>query len=75
MCVFRKLRANSRSTMNLNLFIPDAYFLYLLKTSENDKVFLCFQGVERMGALRTNRYGKMFHDFNASTKLYHRRSK
>ena len=29
-----------------NPFIPNAPFLYLLKKSENHKVFSCFQGVE-----------------------------
>ena len=29
-----------------NPFIPNAPFLYPLKTSENGKVFCCFQGVE-----------------------------
>ena len=31
----------------LNPFIPNAPFLYPLKTSENRKVFWCFQGVEK----------------------------
>ena len=30
-----------------NLFILSAPFLYLLKTSENSKVFWCFQGLEK----------------------------
>ena len=30
-----------------NPFVPNAPFLYPLKTSENRKVFLCFQGVEK----------------------------
>ena len=29
-----------------NTFIPNAPFPYPLKTSENRKIFLCFQGVE-----------------------------
>ena len=32
---------------NINPFIPDAPFLYPLETSENLKVFWCFQGVEK----------------------------
>ena len=28
-------------------FVPNAPFLYPLKTSENLTVFLCFQGVQR----------------------------
>ena len=31
----------------LNPFVPNAPFLYTLKTSENRKVFWCFQGVEK----------------------------
>ena len=34
-----------------NLFVPNASFLYPLKTSENLKVFWCFQGVEK-GCIR-----------------------
>ena len=32
---------------NINPFVPNALFLYPLKTSENRKVFWCFQGVEK----------------------------
>ena len=32
---------------SINPFVPNALFLYLLKTSENLKVFRCFQGVEK----------------------------
>ena len=32
---------------NFNPFVPNAHFLNPLKTSENRKVFLCFQGVEK----------------------------
>ena len=31
----------------LNPFVPNAPFLYLLKTLENRKVFWCFRGVEK----------------------------
>ena len=31
----------------LNPFVPNAPFFYSLKTSENPKVFWCFQGVEK----------------------------
>ena len=31
----------------LNPFVPNAPFLYPLKTSESHKVFWCFQGVEK----------------------------
>ena len=31
----------------LNPFVPNAPFLYPLKTSENLTVFLCFQGLEK----------------------------
>ena len=33
--------------ISLNPFDPNAPFLYPLKTSENRKVFWCFQGVEK----------------------------
>ena len=31
----------------INPFVPNPSFLYLLKTSENQKVLWCFQGVEK----------------------------
>ena len=31
----------------INSFVPNAPFLYSLKTSENRKAFWCFQGVEK----------------------------
>ena len=31
----------------INPFVPNAPFLYLLKTSENLTVFCCFHGVEK----------------------------
>ena len=34
-------------TFLLNPFVPNAPFVYPLKTSENSKVFWCFQGVEK----------------------------
>ena len=40
-------------TNYLTPFIPNALFLYPLKTSENLKIFLCFLGVEK-GAFGTN---------------------
>ena len=45
-----KFRHFSRSGIYLSLinpFIPNAPFLYPLKTSENRKVFWCFQGMEK----------------------------
>ena len=36
-----------------NIFVSSAPFLYLLKTSENHRVFWCFQG-ERKDAMGTN---------------------
>ena len=39
--------------ININPFIPKTTFLYPFKTSENRKVFWCFQG-QRKGALGTN---------------------
>ena len=41
---------------SINSFIPNGPFLYPLKTSENRKVFWCFQGVEK-GCIR-NKYIK-----------------
>ena len=40
----------------VNPFVPNAPFLYPLKTSENRKVFWCFQGVEKgcIGNKRVN---------------------
>ena len=37
----------AKSMENLNTFVPNAPFLYPLKTSENLTVFWCFQGVEK----------------------------
>ena len=37
----------SLNDLELNAFGPNAPFLYPLKKSENLKVFLCFQGVEK----------------------------
>ena len=36
-------------SLKLNPYVFNAPFLYPLKTSENRKVFLCFQGVEKKG--------------------------
>ena len=38
---------------SIKLFVSNAPFLYVLKTSENGKVFRCFQGVGK-GAFGTN---------------------
>ena len=38
---------SSKDLTRLNSFIPNAPFLYPLKTSEKWKVFYCFQGVEK----------------------------
>ena len=35
--------------IKFNNFVPDAPFLYPMKTSENLAVFLCFQGVKKGG--------------------------
>ena len=37
----------SKHRSNINSFAPNAPFLYSLKTSENRKVFLCFQGIQK----------------------------
>ena len=39
--------------MFFNLFVPNAPFLYLLKTSENRMVFWCFQELEK-GSIGNN---------------------
>ena len=36
-----------RNSSPFNLFVPNAPLIYPLKTSENRKVFWCFQGVEQ----------------------------
>ena len=36
----------------INLFVPNAPFLYPMKTSENLTIFWCFQGVEK-GSIRS----------------------
>ena len=33
--------------ISVHPFLPNAPFLYPLKTIENRKIFLCFQGVEK----------------------------
>ena len=38
---------SSKDLTRLNSFVPNAPFLYPLKTSEKWKVFYCFQGVEK----------------------------
>ena len=37
---------STRALLNRNSSVPNASFLYPLKTEENLTVFLCFQGVE-----------------------------
>ena len=39
--------SNSNNLSFLNPFVPNAPFVYPLKTSENHKVFWCFHGVEK----------------------------
>ena len=45
--VFRGCIVRPRDMKWINPFVPNAPFLYPLKTSENRKVFWCFQGVEK----------------------------
>ena len=40
-------KCKENTSMLINPFVPNAPFLYTLKTSENLKVFLYFQGVEK----------------------------
>ena len=42
-----KLSLQSMFWITFNPFVPNALFLYHLKTSENFMVFWCFQGVEK----------------------------
>ena len=37
----------SNDLLDINPFVLNALFLYLLKTPESRKVFYCFQGVEK----------------------------
>ena len=43
-----------------NPFVPNAPFLYPMKTPENLMVFLCFQGVEK-GCIGMNHWNKAVH--------------
>ena len=43
---------------HFNTFVPNAPFLYHLKTSEKHKVFCCFQGVEK-GCIRAKRVNEL----------------
>ena len=47
--------------MGFNSFVPNAPFLYTLTTSENLKVFWCFQGVEKgcIGSKCVNQVSKL----------------
>ena len=46
-CNKKEKNANFHEDFAINLFVPNAPFLYPLKTSENRKVFWCFQGVDK----------------------------
>ena len=46
-CQFRMNVTNIYSHSSINPFIPNAPFLCPLKTSEDHKVFRCFQGAEK----------------------------
>ena len=43
----KRLNIELPNTVHLTNILPNAPFLYHLKTSENRKVFWCFQGVEK----------------------------
>ena len=45
--VMQRFQLISFGVFIINPFVPNAPFLYPLKTSENCKVFWCFQGVEK----------------------------
>ena len=44
--IIRSIISSFNHSININLFVPNANFLYPLKTSENLPVFWCFQGLE-----------------------------
>ena len=44
---YMSLVARKKDDHRVNPFVPNAPFLYPLKTSENVSVFRCFQGVEK----------------------------
>ena len=44
--IWNGLNPNLSLSSFVNLFIPNALFLYTLETSENRKILWCFQGVE-----------------------------
>ena len=46
--LYESISYNWSLLYSLDPFVPNAPFLYPLKTSENRKVFWCFQGVEKV---------------------------
>ena len=48
---------------SLNPIVPNAPFLYPLKTSENFKVFFCFQGVEKW-------FWKLYNEISVKTSVF-----
>ena len=61
-CIFPS--TNQSRLIAINPFVPSAPSLHPLKTSENRKVFWCFQGVEE-GCIE-NEWVKQFNDLNWS---------
>ena len=55
----------------INQFVPKATFLYPLKTSENRKIFWCFQRVEK-GCMGTTGLKKRFDRATKSLKTNER---
>ena len=51
--------------LKINPFVPNALFFYPLKTSENRRVFGCFQGVEK-GCLGNEWVNSVFSICNVS---------
>ena len=47
-CFQKVYKKRPMAWTGFNPFVPNALFLYFLKTSENLMVFLCFQGVEKV---------------------------
>ena len=66
----RIIRHKSKYVNMSNPFVPNARFLYPLKTSENPEVFWCFQGVEK-GCVENEQVKKiwlnMIRNLNVST--------
>ena len=59
----------SYSVFFINPFLPNAHFLYPLKTSENLMVFWCFQGVEK-GCIGNEWVNKKLHKYLTHSRSF-----